>query len=355
MDVRNTIGATTLVRMIHDEIPRGEPLRYVNPANDTQITVLAAQPPYGPVTFTRRRKGQHSRTCKAENISEDILRRVAGQITPHEAFSIDAILNGTGNNRSVLEAIIAHLSQFYTCYPGRHLNGIPERRKYLYWNPDKPHRPGSINETEDIRGIMARPEQPYALQHAGHPARNFDKLRPHQQVQVKAFEFGAAMDWGVWIAGNDQNIRIGRRRLIDHPSAIQHLSKVPILQVHPTTLKAARHLDIMFIRNDGFIPAVMEVEHTTGVSSGLARMNAFRHSMAGVYANGGAGGTSFIICADDSMAAEVMAKASTAQFRDLAPRFLPYSRVDLLWSLCRDNRHRAFKENVFEVFSDPCR
>jgi type II restriction enzyme len=355
MDVRNTIGATTLVRKIHDEVRRGEGLRYVNPANDTEITLLGVTLPYGPIAYTRRRKGQHSRTCKVENISEDIIRRVAGQISPHEAFSIDAMLNGTGNNRSVLEAIIAHLSEFYVCYPGRHLNGIPERRKYLYWNPDKPHRAGSITETDDIRGVVSRPEQTYALPAASHPARNFAKLRPHQQVQVKAFEIGAAKQWAVWIAENDQNIRIGRRRLVSHPSAIQHLSKVPILQVHPAAIKAARHLDVMYIREDGFIPAVIEIEHSTGVSSGLTRMNTFRHSMAGVYANGGQGGTSFIICADDSKAAEVKAKASAPQFAALAPRFLPYSRVDLLWALCMDNRQKALNENVLEIFSDPCR
>lgn len=354
MAAHDTIGVTELVRHLAT-VPRDEGLRYVNPANDTEIIVRSVTLPYGPITYIRRRKGKHARTCRLETISEDIIRRVAGQIQPHKAFSIDAILNGTGNNRSVFEAILAHAEHFFVCYPGKHLNGVAERRKHLYWNPDQPHRLGVITEAKDILGVMAAPHQTFTLTSHTHPAGNFDSLRTHQQLQVKLFEIGAAMNWSVWIAENDHNIKLGRRKLSSHPSAIQHLSKIPILQAYPAAQKAARHLDVMFVRDDGFIPAIIEIEHSTGILPGLTRMNTFRHNMGGVYANGGQGGTGFIICADDSKSAETRAKASSPQFSPLSPRFLPYTRVDLLWQLCRDNRQKAFNENVFGVFSDSCR
>ncbi len=354
MASHDTISVTELVRHL-DTVPRNEGLRYVYPANDTEIIVRSVTLPYGPITYTRRPKGKHARTCKLETISEDIIRRVAAQIERHKAFSIDAILNGTGNNRSVLEAILAHAAEFYVCYPGKHLNGVADRRKHLYWNPDKPHRVGAITETTEILGVMTTPNQSFTLSsRADHPC-NFASLRKHQQLQVKLFEFGASMNWSVWIAENDQNLKIGRRKVSNHPSAIQHLSRIPILQAYPAGLKAARHLDVMFVREDGYIPAVIEIEHTTGIVPGLTRMNNFRLNMGGVYANRGSGGTSFIICVDDEKTAEAVAKASSPQFADLSPRFLPYSRVDLLWELCRDSRQRAFNENVLEVFSDPCR
>jgi type II restriction enzyme len=354
MASHDTIGVTELVRHLAT-VPRDEGLRYVNPANDTEIIVRSVTMPYGPITYTRRPKGKHARTCKLETISEDIIRRVAAQIERHKAFSIDAILNGTGNNRSVLEAILAHAAEFFVCYPGKHLNGVAERRKHLYWNPDEPHRVGVIAEAKNILGVMTAADQSFTLTSQSHPASNFATLRTHQQLQVKLFEIGAAMNWSVWIAENDHNIKLGRRKLSSHPSAIQHLSRIPILQAYPNAQKAARHLDVMFVRDDGFIPAIIEIEHSTGILPGLTRMNTFRHNMGGVYANGGQGGTSFIICADDSKAAEASAKAASPQFSPISPRFLPYTRVDLLWELCRDNRQRAFNDNVFAVFSDSCR
>mgnify|MGYP001199835493 CR=1 FL=1 len=349
-----TISVTEFVRHLHDFVPRDSVLKYVNSSNQTELIVKDIVLPYGPITYIRRKKGQHWRSCKIETISEAIVRRVAAQIEPEKAFSIDAILNGTGNNRSVFEAIIAHTPQFYICHPGKHLNGVTDQRKHLYWNPNKPHQAGVIAETNEILGIITSPRQNFTLTTHGHPAPNFNRLRPHHQKQVQAFEIGAALTWSVWIAENDHDIRLGRTRLAQHPQAIRHLTQVPIIKSSPEAIKAARHLDVMFVRNDGYIPAIIEIEHSTGISSGLTRMNNFRHSMSGVYANQGQGGTSFIICAEDEKAEEVKAKA-TRQFDTMAPRFLPYSRLELLWQLCRDNRQGALKDNLFEIFSEPCR
>lgn len=348
-----TIGVTELVSRLAT-VSRDAPLRYVHHSNHGEIKILDVVAPYGPVIYARRRKGQHWRTCVAENISTDIIRRVATQIQPHTAFSIDVLLNGTGNNRSVFEAILAHLEDFYVCFPGKHLNGISGKRKFLYWNPDRLHPAGTITVTDDIRGISTGIDVTTAS-FAAPRTDEFDKLRLHQQKQAKLFEIGAAKGWGTWIAENDHGIRIGRKPLISQPSAIRHLSQLPILKGYPEAMKAARHLDVMFVRHDGFIPAVIEVEHTTGISSGLGRMNAFRHSLEGVYASQGAGGTSFIICAEDEKASEFAAKAASLQYASIKPRFLPYSRLDLIWSLVRDNRQSGLSENLFEAFSDPVR
>lgn len=349
----SAIGVTELVTRIA-AISRDQPLRYVSETNKSEIKILGVVLPYGPIIYARRQKGQHWRTCAPETISVDIISRVATQVQPHTAFSIDVILNSTGNNRSVFEAILAQLEEFYVCRPGKHVNGISGRRKFLYWNPDKPHPAGVVTETDDIRGVTTGLD-PVSHQIPSHPADNFSKLRLHQQKQVKLFEVGAAKGWGIWIAENDQGIKVGRRAISSHPSAIRHLAKLPLFQGYPDAIKAARHLDVMFMRHDGFIPAIIEVEHTTGISSGLGRMNTFRHALEGVYASGGSGGTSFIICAEDGKAEEFMAKASSRQYAAIRPRFLPYSRLDIIWSLIRDNRQAGFSDSLFEAFSDPVR
>jgi hypothetical protein len=353
----SAIGTSGLVAKLAELQKRLPRLRFVSSRNKGEIGFHSAGGTYGPITFTRRKKGQHWSTVRFETISTNILERIAAQIEPYVAFSVDAVLNSTGNNRSVLEALLAHHSEFYVCYPGKFIDGIPGQRKFLMWCPDNPHRMGIICETDNIPNVRPLNVPLLAMQPARHPDKGFEKLRIHQQSQVKLFETGAALRLRVWLAENDQNIMIGGRRLSSHPYAISHLSKLPLLQAYPAALQAARHLDVMFVRDDGYIPAVVEVEQTTGITSGLTRMNRFRHALSGVYACAGTGavGTSFIICAADEKAEEFASKASDPQFAGLNPRFLAYSTLDAIWSLIRDNRQDAFSDNLFKVFSDPLR
>ncbi|NTF16979.1 hypothetical protein G6L37_00870 [Agrobacterium rubi] len=330
---------------------------YVNPHNPTRITVADVDLATGSIFFKRRRKGQHLKNCVMEKISATTINRVVEQVSPHEAFTIEAVLKGSGNARSVLEAILAQLPEFYVCYPARILNGSGhENVKHLYWNPDKPHPFGSVTEAREIKGVMKKvPMSGIHIAIPEHQASNFAKLRVHQQIQVKIFEIGAAMRWAVWIAENDRNMKVGRKPLASHPSAIKFLPQVDILKAFPLAQKSARHLDVALFRADGFIPAVIEIEQSTGVLSGLNRMESFRQTMSGVFANHGAGGTSFTICAEDSKRDEVFKKVKAApQYHPMAPRFLSYSNVDLMWSLCVNGRSAALKDNLFEVFSEAC-
>lgn len=341
-----------LVKEIDRVLKHGDEFGYVNPHNTSRITFLSVTLPHGPIYYIRRKKGQHTRSCRPEAISVAMLQRIASQIAPHEAFTMEAVLKGSGNSRSVVEAILAQLPQFFVCYPAKILNGTFENVKHLYLNPDKPHRMKEVTEALEIKGVMKK--VPMASPHLvvpDHSAPNFTKLRLHQQIQVKIFEIGAAMRWHVWIAENDRNIKLGRKHLHQHSAAVQYLAQMPFLQGFPEAQAAAKHLDIALFGPGGLVPAIIEIEQSTGITSGLNRMEKFRRCMPGVFG----AKTSFIICAEDDKKDEVMRKAAKApQFLDLAPRFLPYSHVNLMWSICVNGQSVALKDNLFEAFSEAC-
>lgn len=70
------------------------------------------------------------------NFSQDKLLQVANAFSSGEAINIDAVLNGGGNKRSVLEAFLAHTEHIFVCY----VNGA----KHLFWTPQHSHAVGSL-------------------------------------------------------------------------------------------------------------------------------------------------------------------------------------------------------------------
>lgn len=336
-------------------LPKSHLTRYVHHRTDGDIKLIAIDIPNLTIFFQLRKKGEHWSSRPITKITSDTIKRLFNKIKPYEAFSVDTVLNASGSHRSVFEAILAMHPAFHVCYPGQILIGCTDNVKHLYFDPSNPHEMGKINFIQSIRGVMTKAPPISGIAIPSHPAKEFPKLTIHQQMQVKLFEIGAAMQWMTWIAETDRNVRLNGKPLSQRPSAVKLLEQVTILSAFPNAQKAAKHLDVAFFRYDGFIPGIVEIEHTTGVNSGLNRMETFRQSMAGVFANAGSNGTCFIICADDDQRDSVMKKTAAAkQYRSLAPRFMPYSKVALLWTLCHSGHASALKENVLEVFSEPC-
>ena len=89
------------------------------------------------------------------------------------------------------------------------------------------------------------------------------------------------------------------------------------------------------------MPAVMEVEHTTGITSGLTRMKGLQDSMPAL-------NTRYVIVAPDNDRMSVIEEANRPQFVSLDARYFAYSAVEELYYICS---HRNLK-GVTQEFLD---
>ena len=90
----------------------------------------------GKISFTFLNDTATPPVEESGNFSQDKLLQVANAFSSGEAINIDAVLNGGGNKRSVLEAFLAHTEHIFVCY----VNGA----KHLFWTPQHSHAVGSL-------------------------------------------------------------------------------------------------------------------------------------------------------------------------------------------------------------------
>lgn len=95
-----------------------------------------------------------------------------------------------------------------------------------------------------------------------------------------------------------------------------------------------------------YLPAVMEIEHTTGVTSGLNRMRSFQSEFPPI-------STRYVIVAPDEDREKVIEEANKEQFRPLMARFFPYSAVEELYSLCQRRKIRGTTDEFLDAFMEP--
>lgn len=171
--------------------------------------------------------------------------------------------------------------------------------------------------------------------------------RTHTQMQVALVEIGNALGFNTWIAKNDQSIQVRDTRLGNMSGVIQSLDEVPILYT-PESKRAALLIDgIWFSDNFNRIPAVLEVEHSTGVTSGLTRMLKFKETLPSV-------NMTFTIVAPDDLRGKVVSEANNAVFRPLEARFMPYSKVQELYGFIRrySLSSKAVNRDFIELFME---
>ena len=94
------------------------------------------------------------------------------------------------------------------------------------------------------------------------------------------------------------------------------------------------------------MPAVMEVEHTTGVTSGLSRMLNFKQNFPPYP-------TRYVIVAPDEDREKVIKESNKEQFRALNTKFFPYSAVEELYALCQKRRIRGVSEEFLDCYMEP--
>jgi type II restriction enzyme len=110
--------------------------------------------------------------------------------------------------------------------------------------------------------------------------------------------------------------------------------------------KAALHIDCIWFKNGKLMPAVMEVEHSTGVNSGLSRMKDLYECIPGHK-------TRYVIVASDEDREDVFKKASKEQFKVLDVRYFPYSAVEELYSICKRRKLKGITEEFLDCFMEP--
>ncbi len=330
---------------------------YANPRTHGEIKIVRVQLPEGPITIKRHRIGDP--WGDEENISSQMIWRIANALNSRIPINVDRVLGGSYNTRSVLEALLAHTPEIYTCTPGRQetIGGIvtiKRGHKHIIWDPENPHTMGMmvpkalgencvINEIPSID--MMYDVVPAQIQDSG---IDIEIRRRHSQIQVALAEIARSLDMRTWLAVEDHGIIYNGRKITEYPFIVKDLSHEPVISSFANAVHVAKHIDCIYF--NGGLPFAFEVEHTTGVTSGLNRMLQFKN--AANYLN-----TRFVIVAPDNDREDVLTKASKEQFEDLKTLFFPYSQVEELYAFVSHHtgKIRGVKKDFLLTFmEDAC-
>jgi type II restriction enzyme len=201
------------------------------------------------------------------------------------------------------------------------------------WRPDDVHDWGVIDDSKEYHGIISEFEVESDFGNItvspllpGEEFETIEAKKTHTQIQVALVEIGRALNFRTWIAGGDRSFTVGSTTLGNLEGVIQSLDEVSIL--YTSKIKdAARLIDCIWFTSDGnVIPAVIEVEHSTGITSGLTRMLKFKETIPAI-------STTFTIVAPDKLRNKAVSEANQKAFRRLDARFMSYSTVRVLYGL----------------------
>ena len=338
-------------------LPRNRNYNYIGRGTTELFRIEEVILPGGPIKIKRwnPNKGGSMRTARVESMSSEMLWRVANAINEGEPFNVDRLLAGSYNTRSILESLMAYTPEFYYCYPGRIMDmggktTVKPGHKHLIWIPSEPHAQGVLQEkvtqNMEISEIPLRTvtydnlELPSAM--LAESAIDIEVARRHTQIQIALYLIGLALGFRTWIAQNDKGIMYQGERLIEKKNVIADLGRDEnIISNAKGANPAAQFIDCIWFQNHRFMPAVMEVEHTTGITSGLDRMLGLYNTIPAIQ-------TRYVIVAPDDDREKVVNEINRPQFKAMKARYFPYSSVEELYYLCG---HRSMK-GVTQEFLD---
>lgn len=351
--------AYNLVRAMN-ALPRARNYNYINSGTHRLIHIENVVLPSGPVQIRRwdPTKGETYESAVVESISSELIWRVANAVNIGEPFNIDRILGASYNTRSVLESLMAASPEFYYCYPGRieEVDGHPSIKrghKHLIWLPDQPHEQGALVEKEvPNMAISEIPLQSVVYDNLILPdgmvefdGLNIEVARRHAQIQIALYLIGFQLGYRTWIAQNDRGIIYKDKPLLEQPNIISALGEESIISAFPDAEMSARFVDCIWFQNHRFMPAVMEVEHTTGVTSGLTRMKGFQDRIPSI-------NTRYVIVAPDKDRDKVVEEANRQQFRSLDARYFPYSSVEELYYICTHRNLHGVNQEFLDCYME---
>jgi hypothetical protein len=349
------ITAANLANTIN-QLPKGRMYNYVNPTTKTIVEVVRVDLPEGPISIKRWNptKGGSSATAKVESISSEMLWRVANALTPGYPINFDRILGASYNTRSALEALLAHTPEFYGTKLQRlelinQVTKVRKGHKHLVWLPNEPHENGVLG-TRDLDMVISEvPGTEVVYDALSLPYIEADMdievQRRHAQIQIALVEIGRHLGYRTYVAQNDQGIVYKERRLVEHEGVIAKLDENTIISPWNDAVREARLIDVVWFQNSKLMPAVMEIEHTTGVTSGLTRMMKLCDLIPGIK-------TRFVIVADDEDRRKVISEISRPQFHKLSARYFPYSAVEELYALCQRRNISGVGERFLDSYME---
>ncbi len=353
------ITVTNLISAI-DSLPKDLWFDYMSNVG-TKVQVVDVVKPNGPIRILRYnpKKNHRMSTAKASSISTSMLTRVANAIKPDVPILLDRILGASYNTRSALECLLAHTPEFSWSQLSRieistSSSKIKKGHKHLFYTPDNPHPVGETLEFKTNQIISELPIEYSVYDEIGGvntPQRNIgiDVNRRHLQIQIALIEIGVFLGFRTWVAHNDKGFTYGTKKIGELSGVVQELRKESLLSSFPKAQEAAWLIDCIWFRSDRFMPAVIEVEHSTGIKSGLTRMKTLYDALPPFP-------TRYVIVAPDEDKDKVFKHANIPQFKDLNIKYLPYSAVEELYSLCkRRNLNKiAVNEEFLDCFMQSC-
>jgi type II restriction enzyme len=324
---------------------------------NTKIRLTTITKPEGPIKFMRWDSQKSEASASSGAISTNQLATAASVFSgrPNYPIHFDRLFSGSGNSRAAFETLLAHTPHFFICYPERanpYTGNTEKRLKHIMWCPDREHQLGVIGEEECDQVIS---EVELGIEFGDIRVTNtmlgdeFDTIeakKVHTQMQVAMVEIGNALNFRTWIARNDRSIAIGSTQLGKLEGVIQSLDEIPILY-SAEIRQAASLIDCIWFSDDfKYMPAVIEVEHSTGVTSGLTRMLKFMNTIPSIT-------TKFTIVAPNELRNKVVSEANNPAFRILRARFMPYSTVRELYGLIkRYSLANVVERNFIEPFME---
>ena len=360
--MKQRLTAYNLVRAIY-QLPRDVSYNYVNPRTKGLIRIDNVELPAGPIQIRRWNpcKGETYEKAKVESISSEMIWRVANAINEGDPINLDRILGGSYNTRSVLEALIASTPEFYSCYPGRIMDidghsSIEHGHKHLVWFPSEPHKQGELVEKKvPNMAISEIPLQSVTYDNLILPESmtlggemDIEVLRRHTQIQIALYLIGLQLGFRTWIAQNDKGIIWKEKPLVEQPGIIQSLNNEGMIAAYSEAVTSARFIDCIWFKNGKYMPAVMEVEHTTGVTSGLTRMKGLQDAAPSLM-------TRYVIVAPDDVREKVVEEANRQQFVSLDTRYFAYSSVEELYYLCTHRGLRGVGQDFLDNYMEKVR
>ncbi|MGR5195797.1 hypothetical protein ACPV4H_18060 [Vibrio rotiferianus] len=337
------LTASNLAHAI-DSLDKSRVYDYPNAKTQTKMLISHVVKPEGPIHIKRFNpaKGESVEDAKEQTISSKMLWRLASSISPSKPVNIDRVFGASYNTRSALEALLLHTPNFYICYPGRlekigDQTEVKEGHKHIVFDPHNPTPIGEIHTKEVNNMVISEVDREVFFDALLIKDNYSDKVeaaeaRRHAQIQILLIKAAESMGLKSWVAKNDHSISYNNQKLIEMDSVIKDLKKVRALQGYTNAAPAGELIDLLwFSEDEKKIPAIIEIEHSTGVTSGLTRMKGFMQEAPEL------SHMTYIIAAPDEIRDQVVKKASAPQFKDMDVRFLPYSAVEDMYLICKRN------------------
>ncbi|HIF9436300.1 TPA: hypothetical protein ACX6SL_000399 [Photobacterium damselae] len=311
---------------------------YPTKTTKSRIKIIDVTMPEGPIVIQRITADS---SITDISLSVDMIQRLAYAIQENRPINVDRVFGGSYNTRSALETLLLHTEYFYLCYPGRIQydgNGVQRKKghKHIIYCPDTPHKKGVIEEFKDGNMCILEAHREIQIDAliSNKPlltGEEADIQREHEQMQVLLVKCAEALGLNVWVAKNDQGINYNGKAIIELDCVIKKLEQTKPLQAYPQAAKAGELIDCIWFDKEGYnIPAIIEIEHSTGVTSGLTRMKGFRDVAPRLQ------DMTYIIAApDDKYRNKIYKKSNEPQFKELNIKYLPYSAIIDLYHLTR--------------------